>query len=209
MGTSRESARGGRSFFLGGGFLGGREEEDGSDAPLGRSLRRWWPPFSCSRHCCRQLQVKPTACAVSIDDEAPLTILDTLFFPWDPWNGTTAVGTTLLHTVAGTGSAVTVKALLNAGNKVEAARDDGCTVLHWTARGRSSDVIQAILDAHADVDVAGKDGGMALHWEEWSGGAATVQTLLGAGADVGRAGKEESTALPLVRSRGVCDPMQW
>ncbi len=89
---------------------------------------------------------------------------------------------------AGGGQAEAVRALLQEGADVNAARGDGMTALHFAAERGHADVARALLEAGAAVDAGTRIGRYApLHLAARGGHGPVVARLLEAGADANAA----------------------
>lgn len=94
-----------------------------------------------------------------------------------------AVGDTRLVTAAAEQNWATVRALLDEGVDVKAARADGATALHWVAHWDQGDIADRLLRAGADVNAADDYGVTPLAGAAENASLAMVERLLAAGAD--------------------------
>jgi ankyrin repeat protein len=93
------------------------------------------------------------------------------------------------------GDAITVKALLGKGAKVNAKDKDGKTSLMWAAKEGHPITAQTLLDKGAEVNIKDKDGRTALMWAAKEDHPLTAQVLLNKGAAVNVKDKDGKTAL--------------
>jgi ankyrin repeat protein len=94
-----------------------------------------------------------------------------------------------------------VRALLDAGAKVDEADDDGITVLSWAAIGNRVDMARLLIERGADVNHVDKKGMTPLLYAASIdvGDSAMIDLLLKAGARPSACTKEGLTALDLAR----------
>ncbi len=89
-----------------------------------------------------------------------------------------------------------VRALLAAGEDVNAARGDGMTALHWAAMKGRLDVAEVLIEAGAELEAGTRLGGHTpLHVASRAAHAPLVEALLTAGADALAATSTGATAL--------------
>jgi len=94
-----------------------------------------------------------------------------------------------------------VRALLDAGAKVDEADDDGITVLSWAAIGNRVEMARLLIERGADVNHVDNNGMTPLLYAASIdfGDAAMVELLLRSGAHANARTKEGLTALDLAR----------
>lgn len=94
-----------------------------------------------------------------------------------------------------------VRALLDAGAKVDEADADGITVLSWAAIGDRVEMARLLIERGADVNHVDKNGMTPLLYAASVdfGGPAMVDLLLQSGARAAARNKEGLTALDLAR----------
>ncbi|MBZ5617273.1 MAG: ankyrin repeat domain-containing protein [Acidobacteriia bacterium] len=94
-----------------------------------------------------------------------------------------------------------VRALLDAGARVDEADDDGITVLSWAAIGNRVDMARLLMERGADVNYVDKKGMTPLLYAASIdfGDSAMVDLLLKSGARTGARTTEGLTALDLAR----------
>ncbi|KAL3906879.1 MAG: hypothetical protein SGPRY_010380, partial [Prymnesium sp.] len=76
-----------------------------------------------------------------------------------------------------------VRALMEAGARVDMADRDQRTPLHWAADRAAEGCVRLLLDAKVDYDAVDWAGYTALHYAARRGASGCVEQLLGAGAD--------------------------
>ena len=109
-------------------------------------------------------------------------------------------GATPLHWAAREGSADAVKAVLDAGARVDTPANGGWTPLHWAAFEGHADTSRMLLDAGADIDAPDHEhGATPLHGAVQEGNVDVAQMLLDAGACVDTPDHEHG-ATPLHRA---------
>jgi ankyrin repeat protein len=116
-----------------------------------------------------------------------------------------STGETPLHYAAFWGRANVVRALLEAGARVDVVSEQGRTPLHHAAERGHADVAQALLDKDASVDPVDEEGDTPLHVAALEGHANVARALLEAGASVGAVGKEGDTPLHYAALEGHAD----
>ena len=119
----------------------------------------------------------------------------------DRMNVLGSIPLTPLMALATTHRTDSVRALLDAGAKVDEVDDDGITVLSWAAIGNRVDMAQLLIERGADVNHVDKKGMTPLLYAASIdfGDAAMVDLLLKSGARAGSRTKEGLTALDLAR----------
>lgn len=117
-------------------------------------------------------------------------------------------GVTPLHNASRHGNVASMKALLCAGDQVDAMSDSGRTALHEAGLSGSAEAVQTLLDAGACVDGADKHGKRALHEAGVVGSAAAVQTLLDAEANLDRQDNHGNSALHYAGRSGSAATVQ-
>ncbi|HET7694490.1 MAG TPA: ankyrin repeat domain-containing protein [Vicinamibacterales bacterium] len=96
-----------------------------------------------------------------------------------------------------------VRALLTAGEDVNAAQGDGMTALHWAARRGDLEMVRMLLAAGGHVRAATRLGGYTpLLLASQNGHAEVIEALAAAGADVKTATSAGVTALMLASAAG-------
>ena len=117
-----------------------------------------------------------------------------------------SAGATPLHDLVGwqgASAARSVPRLVEAGEDVDAADEQGTTPLMIAAGQGGAEVVTALLEAGAEVGAADAQGATALHYAAWKGMEAAVRLLLARGAAVGAAGgKGRSTPLHVAAKHG-------
>ena len=93
------------------------------------------------------------------------------------------------------GDDVAARALVEAGNDVDAPGPDGTTALHWAVRQDRAGIAKLLLRAGADADAANRYGMTPLSLAGTNGNPETAALLLDAGADPNRATPEGETPL--------------
>ena len=108
---------------------------------------------------------------------------------------------TPLLELATTNQVSTIRALLDAGAKVDEADDDGITILGWTAIANRVDTARLLIERGADVNHVDKKGMTPLLYAASIdfGDSAMVDLLLKSGARADIRTKEGKTALDLAR----------
>ena len=81
------------------------------------------------------------------------------------------------------GDTATVRALIDAGARVDAAHGDGATALHWAAHRDDLEAAGLLIEAGADVNAANALGATPLWLAAKNGSAPMVERLLEAGAN--------------------------
>jgi ankyrin repeat protein len=106
-----------------------------------------------------------------------------------------------LLAVAGTYRTASVRALLDAGAKVDEVDDDGMTSLDWAAIANQPDTARLLIERGADVNHVDKHGMTPLLYAASIdfGDSVMIDLLLRSGAHPGARTKEGLTALDLVR----------
>ena len=93
------------------------------------------------------------------------------------------------------GDYAAARALVEAGDDVDAPEPDGTTALHWAVRQDRAGIAKLLLRAGADADAANRYGMTPLSLAGTNGNAEIVALLLDAGADPNRATPEGETPL--------------
>jgi len=103
--------------------------------------------------------------------------------------------------LAGTQRTASVRALLDAGAKVDETDSDGITILSWAAIANRVDMARLLIERGADVNHVDKKGMTPLLYAASIdfGEAAMVDLLLKSGARRSARTKEGLTALELAR----------
>jgi ankyrin repeat protein len=103
--------------------------------------------------------------------------------------------------VAQAGGVDSVRALLDAGAKVDETDDDGITLLGWAAIGNRTEMARLLIQRGADVNHVDKKGMTPLLYAASIdfGGSRLIQLLLESGARPDASTKEGLTALALAR----------
>ena len=98
-------------------------------------------------------------------------------------NARTEDGSTSLMYAAGSGTAESVKVLLDAGADVNARTINGATALMGAAAGGAAESVKLLLDAGVDVNARYENGWTVLMFAASGGAAENVKVLLDAGVD--------------------------
>jgi ankyrin repeat protein len=117
---------------------------------------------------------------------------------------TTSGGATALHFAARLGQLDVVRALLDAGAKVEAKSDRKRTPLVMAVQYGRLPIVSALIAARAKVDVTMNDRSL-LHWAVQSDRTEAARLLLAARADPRAADGDKDTALHAAARRGRLD----
>jgi uncharacterized protein len=109
-----------------------------------------------------------------------------------------------LHLSAHFGHTDAVRALLNKGEKADAASTNAMrnTALHAAAAGRAPAVARLLLDAGADVNARQSGGWTPLHSAAQSGNVEFARVLVEAGADVSVRADNQQRPLDLALTKG-------
>lgn len=94
-----------------------------------------------------------------------------------------------------TGSAGSVRALLDQQADVNGAEADGTTALHWAVQGEAAALVGLLIDAGAEVGAANRYGVTPLSLACLTGNAGIIAQLVEAGADANAATAGGRTAL--------------
>jgi ankyrin repeat protein len=96
-----------------------------------------------------------------------------------------------------------LRALLKAGQDVNASQGDGMTALHWAAMHGDSAMTAMLLSAGANVKARTRLGGYTpLHLASQGGHSSVMQALVAAGAEVGATTSTGATPLLLAARAG-------
>lgn len=101
-----------------------------------------------------------------------------------------------------------VRALLKAGENVNAAQVDGTTALQWAAYNGDAAMVSSLIEAGADVNAKNAYGASALTEACDRGAAAIVKLLLEAGADAKTTLKGGETTMMLAARAGSVEAVK-
>jgi uncharacterized protein len=102
-----------------------------------------------------------------------------------------------------------VRALITAGEDVNAAQGDGMTALHWAARHGDGDLVKMLLSAGANVRATTRLGNYTpLLMASQAGQAAAIEALVAAGADLKGTTATGVTPLMLAAASGQADAVK-
>ena len=110
-------------------------------------------------------------------------------------SGPAVAGDERLAEAVRNGDHAAVRALVEAGDDVDAPAPDGTTALHWAVRQDRAGIARLLLRAGADANAANRYGVSPLSLAGTNGNAETVALLLDAGADPNLTTPEGETPL--------------
>ncbi|XP_070569475.1 receptor-interacting serine/threonine-protein kinase 4-like [Ptychodera flava] len=99
----------------------------------------------------------------------------------------------------------TVMSLIQQGEDVNAATEDGYTALHIAAAAGDLDMVKCVVEGGIDKDAGEKLKWTALHLASWNGHLNVVNYLIDAGADKEARNVDGSTALHWAARNGYVD----
>ncbi|OQS04362.1 serine/threonine-protein kinase TNNI3K, partial [Thraustotheca clavata] len=111
-------------------------------------------------------------------------------------------GSTPLYIAAKNGHRDTVSILIDAGDNINQATDNGATPLCIAAQNGHHYAVSTLIDAGADVNQAMKDGSTPLHFAAQNGHSETVSALIAAGANINQVDKNGATPLHIAVNYG-------